>query len=318
MMERKQVFCTKCNAFVDYIVQYEDVTQTVKEDTFTLNVGVPYCVSGHHEVFVEEVDQKTQHMFFDAYREKHHLVSVTEIIAIRKKIGLTQRDFSRLLGLGEISISRYELGSLPSQSISTLILSSRNIDSLKDVFEKNKNMMSEIGADKVEKYLAKHSDQILTGNISFNSTKLHELTYLLTIEAFNHQETMYPTKMNKLLFYSDFMFFKLFNRSITGTTYLKLPYGPVPQFFDYHYEMNDLILMESDEDRRWMRPKSNEYILSKLNDQEKRVALSVYSFFSKHSAKNIVDYSHQELAWMETDFGKPITYAYAEKIKDIV
>lgn len=317
-MERKQVFCVKCNSFVDYIVQYEDVIQKVKDDEFTLNVGVPYCISGHHEVFVDEIDQKTQQMFFDAYREKYHLISINEIISIRKKIGLNQRDFSRLLGLGEISISRYELGSLPSQSISTLIMSSRNIDNLKEMYEKNKNMISEAGGSKIESYLAKHTNLIYTGNVAFNSPKLYELTYLLTREAYQNKETMYPTKMNKLLFYVDFMFFKLFRRSVTGTMYFKLQYGPVPRFSDFHYDMNELIIMESDDERRWMLPKTHDLKITKLDEKEKQVALSVYSFFTKHRAKDISEYSHKELAWMETELGKPISYAYADKIESIV
>ena len=36
------------------------------------------------------------------------------------------------------------------------------------------------------------------------------------------------TKLNKILFYCDFMAFGKFGKSITGATYNKLPYGPVP------------------------------------------------------------------------------------------
>lgn len=36
------------------------------------------------------------------------------------------------------------------------------------------------------------------------------------------------TKLNKLLYYSDFLHFKRYGRPIIGDRYLKMPYGPVP------------------------------------------------------------------------------------------
>jgi hypothetical protein len=36
------------------------------------------------------------------------------------------------------------------------------------------------------------------------------------------------TKLNKLLFHSDFLHYKRYGRSITGDRYVKMPYGPVP------------------------------------------------------------------------------------------
>ena len=83
-----------------------------------------------------------------------------------------------------------------------------------------------------------------TGNRPFNSKKLYELIYLLTREETNNQQKMYPTKMNKLLFYVDFNNYKVFNHSITGASYLRLPYGPVLKYSDYHYEMKELIKVE--------------------------------------------------------------------------
>lgn len=314
----KSVFCNKCNTFVDYSVQYEDVIQNVKDDTFTLNLGVPYCLPGHHEVYVEEIDLKNQQMVFNAYREKHHLVSINEIISIRKTIGLSQRDFSRLLGLGEISITRYELGSLPSLSISTLILSSRNIENLKEMYEKNKKMMSDNGIKKIEIYLSKQANLIFSGNIPFNVSKLYELTYLITLEAFRQNDIMFPTKMNRLIFYVDFIGYKLFNKSVTGSTYYRTPYGPALMSSDFHYDMNNLIIMKSDYERRWMLPKDKKCELSKLNTEEKKLTLSIYSFFAKLSTKNLFEYSDKELTLIGTELGKPISYEYAEKLELIM
>ena len=44
------------------------------------------------------------------YRQKHGLLSASEIKAIRERFGLTQGEFARLLHLGANTISRWEAG----------------------------------------------------------------------------------------------------------------------------------------------------------------------------------------------------------------
>lgn len=44
-----------------------------------------------------------------------------EIVAIRKRYGLSQKAFARLLGIGEASIARYEKGDPPSKAMANLI-----------------------------------------------------------------------------------------------------------------------------------------------------------------------------------------------------
>ena len=44
----------------------------------------------------------------DAYRCAHGLLTSQEIVQLRKKYGLTQKEFAFLLGWGEITVTRYE------------------------------------------------------------------------------------------------------------------------------------------------------------------------------------------------------------------
>ncbi len=50
------------------------------------------------------------------------LLSPTEVLAVRKRLGLTQRDMSKLLGVGEKSYTRWELGlSVQTKSMDNLV-----------------------------------------------------------------------------------------------------------------------------------------------------------------------------------------------------
>ncbi|MBK7883907.1 MAG: SocA family protein [Chitinophagaceae bacterium] len=54
-------------------------------------------------------------------------------------------------------------------------------------------------------------------------------------------------KLNKLLFYSDFLSYKLTGFSITGLSYRAIQYGPVPTYYDniYAYLENEEIIFSN-------------------------------------------------------------------------
>jgi hypothetical protein len=66
------------------------------------------------------------------------------------------------------------------------------------------------------------------GDQKFNSKKFKELILYL---ATKHEEERYwgATKLNKCLFYSDFMAYAKYGQSITGAAYIALERGPAPK-----------------------------------------------------------------------------------------
>lgn len=53
---------------------------------------------------------------FNEYRKKFNLLTPYQIKAFRKELKLTQQELSKLLGFGNITISRYESGALQEKS----------------------------------------------------------------------------------------------------------------------------------------------------------------------------------------------------------
>ena len=65
-------------------------------------------------------------------------------------------------------------------------------------------------------------------SVKYDEQKLKEL--IVYISAQNNLSDKYGmTKLNKLLFFSDFTAYARTGRAITGATYIKMPYGPVPE-----------------------------------------------------------------------------------------
>jgi DNA-binding transcriptional regulator YiaG len=48
-------------------------------------------------------------------------MSPAEIVSLRETYGLTQRGLSNLLGMGEVTIHRYENGSIPDEANNQLL-----------------------------------------------------------------------------------------------------------------------------------------------------------------------------------------------------
>lgn len=61
-----------------------------------------------------------------------------------------------------------------------------------------------------------------------SSAKMKELILHIATEC-RDDETFGAIKLNKILFYSDFLAYAHFGQSITGQRYFKLPFGPAPR-----------------------------------------------------------------------------------------
>ena len=69
-------------------------------------------------------------------------LTAQDIKRIRRKYGLTQQGFARLLGLGEASVVRYENGQTPSKANANLIRAADNPAFMRDCFERDGDLLS--------------------------------------------------------------------------------------------------------------------------------------------------------------------------------
>ncbi len=310
----KKVFCEHCDTLVTYYYDTEEVKREVKDLTITLTVPVPKCIKCKKEVFALKEDTIAQDLFFREYKKQKGLIQQDEIESIRKKLKISQRDLSKLLGLGEITIARYELGSIPTKANSMMIESLSDRNNIKKFFTTNSNFITKKGKKAIQLYLENTDPSKYTGNRQYNIDKFSQLTAFI-IELFNkNSEKVYVTKLNKLMFYTDFNFYKKFGVSITGSKYIKMSYGPVPHKFDYKYDMNPLLnTIQYDKNIQYDLIGKIEY--TELTEEEKIIAEAVYKRFIGFNGKYISNASHMEEAWLETKQGEIISYDYSQNLK---
>ena len=131
------------------------------------------------------------------------------------------------------------------------------------------------------------------------------------------EEGLYPTKLNKLLFYSDFKYFKENILSITGIRYKHLQFGPVPEYYDTILELLtdagllklDMTVLENSIKKFYTSNKKPD--LSVFSKHELRILYDIEREFKKLNNSEISEQSHKEKAWSETVKNELISYEYA-------
>ena len=113
-------------------------------------------------------------------------------------------------------------------------------------------------------------------------------------------------KLNKLLFYTDFVSYKLSGNSITGLSYRAIDYGPVPSCYEniYNYFENENII-----NSKWIRDgngAAKETFITNLEfdeniftEKEKQVIEMIAEKFNNIPTWDLVDLSHAEQGWID-------------------
>ncbi len=138
----------------------------------------------------------------------------------------------------------------------------------------------------------------------------------------------WKTKMNKLLFYADFLNFRKTCFSISGAQYRAIDMGPVPNnfssIFEYAAEVGDIdinrIAFPNGGLGEQFKPNRGVLFNKELFSETELASLNeVAERFKTTTVSKIIDISHQELAWHESfEQGKKlISYEYAFELKII-
>ncbi len=335
--ERIQGVCPLCEWEGTIKKGVRSETLVVRGEPIELEAKVRRCdLCGEFFATVEEEERNFQKAF-RAFRERHKLLQPEEIRAIRAQYGLGQRAFSRLLGWGEITLHRYEAGALQDEIHNNELLLLRDPKNFEVLFDRNKEELSQGLRRRVEERLGdlvsktgkaqlrrlleslfgEARDDILSGYRQFDLDRFENVTLYLC----KHVPKVTKTKLNKLLWYCDFLSFKAHRRSITGLMYVHLPYGPVPNHYDYCVAH---LLEEGALSSREFVFKGvigeayracDEPDLSLFSRNEINVLEKVAYTFRRMRAKEITERSHTEEGYRRTGPGKIVSYSWADALQ---
>ena len=285
-----------------------------------IEVELSYYYNKEANIFYDDVKLGNENLrtIRNAYRIKMGLLTDTEIKKIREMYNLNQRNFSLLLGFGEITITRYESKSIQEKAHDTIIRNAKDPNQFYECVKVNKeaylkynslesyNNLIEIIKNMINK------DLILSGNIEYNEESFYGVIHYLL----GRIKKLTKTMLAKYLWYIDFLSFKTYNRSITGLKYIHNKYGAYPINFNDRLSTDNIVVKET------YYEKNDSFVFFiescksnvEFTNEQKLVMDEVISVFKDYNTGEMVEYNHKEVAYTNTKNNEFISYAYAKNL----
>jgi hypothetical protein len=231
----------------------------------------------------------------DKYRERHGLLTSAQIIGYRESLGLSQSAFASYLKVGEASVKRWETYYIQDAS------QDENIRLKCDEAYAETNYLN---------ILWKHQEpDSCNGRRKFSFERFKNVVLYLVTKT--RADLLF---LNKLHFYVDFLHFKKFGTSITGARYIPLKLGPCP---DQYKELYDSLENKGVIQKKGKHGyKANvEPDLSVFDEHERQTLEHVFRIFKLRGKQEILDMSHLEKGFIETEENAFINYKYAKDLQ---
>lgn len=221
-MSRVLKYCENCKKNVGTKVSNEDAKYTIANSQVTIKCDVLRCLECGEELNDNELFEKNSKLARDKYIEEYNIVSAQEIKDILNKYDIGATILSKILGWGDITITRYLNGKLPSKIYSDKL---RKINSnpqlLLSLLEEKKEQISNLAYVKCKKKVDTLNNQLCDKNIN-NECKIDEVVKYIISKL-----EITPMALQKSLYFIQGFSIAFNNRFI----YKDIPYaweqGPV-------------------------------------------------------------------------------------------
>ena len=232
------------------------------------------------------------------------------IAALRKRKGLSQENLAKLIQMSRPSLTQIELGNRSIDVIELQRLSLALGFSMDALMAQDFSIYDLSDPDQLEK--RNMLEERISLPILHADKFKNVLLYIL--EKCAGKPNVGETVLNKLLYFSDFNYYEMYEEHLTGATYRKLPYGPVPQNMD---SVIDQMIRKGE----LRRIKTNYYglpqtryipliksDLTQFKASEKEIIDRVIDQMSDWSGTAISNYSHKDMPWLASKEGEEIDY----------
>lgn len=334
-MNARSLICPECGGKESNIENKQEVI-SVKGENIAVESLIRVCTCGT-ELFDEQLDEETLSKAYDIYRTNHDILSPDQIKIIRETYGLSQRTLGKLLGWGEVTVHRYESGAIPDASHNLMLKALRNPEIVSDFLFESKEAIPKStfrrAAEKAqalieqkkhemfkERLISRFRHPSLNLDSGFTQFDFEKFANVVLFFA-NKIDLLWKTKLNKLLFYADFLCFKQNTVSITGSKYIKFEHGPVPdQYGTLLWFMEEERFVSLDptvlgEYKGHIIKALTEVDPDLFEDYEWDLLEAVVDKYGQYSSTEIRNISHEEKGWIETEYFSAIPYYFANSIE---
>ncbi len=186
---------------VAYTIKARKEARNIKGIEYLYDEKYAVCNECQEEITVPGLDDENEREIDNVFRKNNDLITIDEIIAIMDKYNIEKRPLSNLLGLGELTITRYLDGQLPTKRYSDMLLRLLHYDEeMKCLLAENKDRITANAYRKVETAIL-NREQLLSHETKIEAAALYVVSSLYEVTNLSLQKLLYYFKAFGYVFY---------------------------------------------------------------------------------------------------------------------
>ncbi len=282
MMEGRKDFCIECRKETEYLLRKKEMVKTIRDKKYVFEITVAVCTECGEEMSIPGLIDKNVQEIDKQYRTAEGLVTVEDIEKLMKIYKIGKAPLSLVLGFGEVTVTRYLEGQVPSKEYSDTIKSALTSPAfMKDKLEKNREKITDAAYKKVMAAAVS-----LESLFSVSDKMLRVIAYV-----FERLEEVTPLMLQKLLYFIQGIYSALHGKPIFTEDCRAWVHGPVyPEVYDLFrdFKYNPI------EDARFALLDGT---ADALTEEERQVINLVVNTFGMYSGKVLEKITHNEVPW---------------------
>ena len=286
--KERRDFCIKCRKNTEYVLKKKNIQKVIRDKKYTFRVTTAVCMECGEEMMIPGILDKNVREIDEQYRASEGIVSVDDIKKLMKIYRIGKAPLSLALGFGEITVTRYIDGQVPSKEYSDMIY--RALTSpvyMKKCLAENKNKIADAAYNK-----AMTAAEQLADRFSVSEKMLRVISYI-----FESLEEVTPLMLQKLLYFTQGIYLALYEKPIFTEDCQAWIHGPV---FPKVYNLFRDFKYNPIEDDRFAVFNGR---AEKLTVEEKTAIDLVLNTFGLYGGKVLERITHKEEPWRKARRG---------------
>lgn len=285
---KEKEYCIQCRKEVDTHIEKRKVKKVIRDKEYEFEISVPLCSECGEEIGLPEYLDINAKEIDEQYRNAENIISIEDIKKIMQIYHIGKSPLSLVLGFGEITVSRYLLGQVPSMEYSEVM--KRALSS--PAFMKERLMINKHKiADSAYKKALKAIEEIEC-TFTISSKLMMIISYI-----FERLEEVTPLMLQKLLYFVQGVSLAIYDQALFDEDCEAWVHGPVYAdvynlFKDFKYNPIDDVKFAI------FKEKSND-----LSEKEKSIIDLVLNTFGIYGGKVLELITHHEEPWIKARKG---------------
>jgi len=273
----KKVKCVECGNEVKYKVVKENYVYEEDGMEIEYEGKKAVCSKCESELLIDEIEDYNQEQFEKAYKEINDIITIEEINEIIEKYNIGKRALSIVLGFGEITITRYLDGYIPTPKNSKYLKKIlKSPEEYYAMLMKNGKNISPLSFKKSKE----RCEEIL--DIDSNDNTIIDISNYIGYKY----DDITPLTLQKLLYYIQMFGLTFYNKPIFNNHCKAWDHGPVYSEAYYEFKNNGREPIVG-----------NKNIKLNVDEDSKKTIDSVLESFACYSGNVLTYFTHSEDPW---------------------